>query len=63
MDMPFSNNIDVFPPTCKKAQEIFEYQDLNEETLLEYIPFHSSLPSTDVVSVDRLHPTDRLIQM
>ncbi len=59
MDAPFSNHIDVFPPMCKKAQEIFEYRYLNEETLLEDVPFHNSLPSTDVVSVDCLRPPDR----
>ncbi len=27
----------------KKAKAIFEYEYLNEETLLEYVPFHASL--------------------
>ncbi len=69
MDAPVSNNIDVFPRTVgrhstrKKAQATFADQDLNEETLLEYVPFHNSLPLTDVFSVDRLRPTDRPIRM
>ncbi len=46
-------------PYVRESSSNIWNQDRNEEALLEYVPFHTSLASTEVVSIDPLRPADR----